>query len=51
MAFMIVGSVSSKEEANEIQFIAKHVITGNAIRGLAHKNNKDTIVTNMVKTD
>jgi len=38
---MIVGQVSSKEEASEITFIAKLFVVGQRARDLAHeKNNK-----------
>ena len=34
---MIVGQVSSPEEAKEIEFIAKSLVIGNRARVLAHK--------------
>ncbi|MEM0467458.1 MAG: hypothetical protein QXL17_07685 [Candidatus Thermoplasmatota archaeon] len=35
MVMMIVGQVSSAEEANEIEFIAKSFVVGNRARVLA----------------
>ena len=37
---LIVGQVSSKEEANEITFIAKLFVVGQRARDLAHENEK-----------
>jgi len=37
---IIVGQVSTKEEAEEIAFIAKSFIIGNRIRNLSHDNEK-----------
>ena len=34
---MIVGQISTLEEAKEIEFIAKSLVTGNRARVLAHK--------------
>ena len=34
---MIVGQVSTPDEAREIEFIAKSLVTGNRARMLAHK--------------
>ncbi len=34
---MIVGQVSSQEEANEIETIAKHFVVGNRARSLAQR--------------
>ena len=36
---LIVGQVSSQEEANEITFIAKLFVVGQRARDLAHQNN------------
>jgi hypothetical protein len=37
---LIVGQVSSKEEANEITFIAKLFVVGQRARDLAHSSKK-----------
>jgi len=37
---LIVGQVSSKDEANEISFIAKLFVVGQRARDLAHENKK-----------
>lgn len=37
---LIVGQVSSKEEAEEIAFIAKSFVIGNRIRMIAHNHKK-----------
>ena len=41
MAMMIVGQVSSKEEAEEISFIAKLFVVGQRARFLATQRNKN----------
>ena len=38
IVMLIVGQVNSKEEANEISFIAKLFVVGQRARDLAHKN-------------
>jgi hypothetical protein len=38
---MIVGQISSKEEAQEITFIAKLFVVGQRARYLAHQCDKD----------
>jgi hypothetical protein len=35
MVMMIVGQISSPEEANEIEFITKNFVVGNRARALA----------------
>ena len=40
---MIVGQVSSKEEANEINFIAKLFVVGQRARDLARQKSKRKI--------
>ena len=40
---MIVGQVSSKEEANEINFIAKLFVVGQRARSLARQKSKRKI--------
>lgn len=35
---IIVGTVSNKEEAREIEFVAKLFVVGTRARSLAHKN-------------
>lgn len=37
---LIVGQVNSKEEANEISFIAKLFVVGQRARDLANENKK-----------
>jgi len=37
---MIVGQISSAEEAKEIEFITKLLLVGNRARTLAHKTRK-----------
>jgi len=37
MSMMIVGQVSSKEEAKEIEAITKNFVVGNRARLLAHR--------------
>ena len=37
---LIVGQVSTKEEAEEIAFIAKSFVIGNRMRMLLHNNKK-----------
>lgn len=37
---MIVGQISSKDEAKEITFIAKLFVVGQRARDLAHNNEK-----------
>lgn len=38
---MIVGQISSKDEAKEITFIAKLFVVGQRARDLAHNNKKE----------
>jgi hypothetical protein len=40
ITMLIVGQVSSKEEANEITFIAKLFVVGQRARDLAQETNK-----------
>jgi len=39
---MIVGQISSEEEANEIQFITKNLLVGNRAKELAHTLKQST---------
>ena len=41
MSMLIVGQVDSKEEANEITFIAKLFVVGQRARLLAQENKKE----------
>jgi len=40
ITMLIVGQVSSKEEANEITFIAKLFVVGQRARHLAHQKDR-----------